>query len=249
MNMETLLKALSSIGEKFIYGTVRGLNWFFAQMLALLVLEAVLYIIGILSVDSMISRWWYLSVLVGSCIFVLSYTMIFNWFYAFISIRHFIKTFWLPYLIYVGIWETMISCDWNMQDRILVYLTPLYGAFFTYIIWKSPMSLQRLSALSFQIKRLLGEITLEKVLVVQGLGITLMILVEYYNLHPISTLLGGSEKWDFTSTLVWILLVISPAIYAIYYKVKKVWLPISIAVFPFILIGILAMVIFVKDLV
>lgn len=239
MDMETLLKALSTIGEKFIYGTVRGLNWFFAQMLV----EAILYVIGILFVDSMILRWC----LVGSSIFVFAYTMIFNWFYVFIPIKHFIKTFWLPYLIYVGIWEIGISYDWSIQDRILIYFMPLYGAFFTYSIWKLTMSIQRLSTLSFQIKRLLGEITLEKVLVVQGLGITLTILVEYYNLHPISTLLGGNDKWDFTSTLVWIILVIFPAIYAIYYKVKKVWLPTSIAVFPFILIGILAMVIFVKD--
>lgn len=239
MDMETLLKALSTIGEKFIYGTVRGLNWFFAQMLV----EAILYVIGILFVDSMILRWC----LVGSSIFVFAYTMIFNWFYVFIPIKHFIKTFWLPYLIYVAIWEIGISYDWSIQDRILIYFMPLYGAFFTYSIWKLTMSIQRLSTLSFQIKRLLGEITLEKVLVVQGLGITLTILVEYYNLHPISTLLGGNDKWDFTSTLVWIILVIFLAIYAIYYKVKKVWLPTSIAVFPFILIGILAMVIFVKD--
>ena len=242
MDMETLLKALSTIGEKFIYGTVRGLNWFFAQMLVLFVLEAILYVIEILFVDSMILRWC----LVGSSIFVFAYTMIFNRFYVFIPIKHFIKTFWLPYLIYVGIWEIGISYDWSIQDRILIYFMPLYGAFFTYSIWKLTMSIQRLSTLSFQIKRLLGEITLEKVLVVQGLGITLTILVEYYNLHPISTLLGGNDKWDFTSTLVWIILVIFPAIYAIYYKVKKVWLPTSIAVFPFILIGILAMVIFVK---
>lgn len=241
MDMETLLKALSTIGEKFIYGTVRGLNWFFAQMLV----ETILYVIGILFVDSMIFRWC----LVGSSIFVFAYTMIFNWFYVFIPIKHFIKTFWLPYLIYVAIWEIGISYDWGIQDRILIYFMPLYGAFFTYSIWKLTMSIQRLSTLSFQIKRLLGEITLEKVLVVQGLGITLTILVEYYNLHPISTLLGGNDKWDFTSTLVWIILVIFPAIYAIYYKVKKVWLPTSIAVFPFILIGILAMVIFVKDFV
>lgn len=241
MDMETLLKALSTIGEKFIYGTVRGLNWFFVQMLV----EAILYVIGILFVDSMILRWC----LVGSSIFVFAYTMIFNWFYVFIPIKHFIKTFWLPYLIYVAIWEIGISYDWSIQDRILIYFMPLYGAFFTYSIWKLTMSIQRLSTLSFQIKRLLGEITLEKVLVVQGLGITLTILVEYYNLHPISTLLGGNDKWDFTSTLVWIILVIFPAIYAIYYKVKKVWLPTSIAVFPFILIGILAMVIFVKDFV
>ena len=248
MDMETLLKALSTIGEKFIYGTVRGLNWFFAQMLVLFVLEAILYVIGILFVDSMILRWWYLNILVDSSIFVLAYTMIFNWFYVFIPIKHFIKTFWLPYLIYVAIWEIGISYE-SIQDRILIYFMPLYGAFFTYSIWKLTMSLQRLSTLSFQIKRLLGKITLEKVLVVQGLGITLTILVEYYNLHPISTLLGGNDKWDFTSTLVWIILVIFPAIYAIYYKVKKVWLPTSIAVFPFILIGILAMVIFVKDFV
>lgn len=241
MDMETLLKALSTIGEKFIYGTVRGLNWFFAQMLV----EAILYVIGILFVDSMILRWC----LVGSSIFVFAYTMIFNWFYVFIPIKHFIKTFWLPYLIYVAIWEIGISYDWGIQDRMLIYFMPLYGAFFTYSIWKLTMSIQRLSTLSFQIKRLLGEITLEKVLVVQGLGITLTILVEYYKLHPISTLLGGNDKWDFTSTLVWIILVIFPAIYAIYYKVKKVWLPTSIAVFPFILIGILAMVIFVKDFV
>lgn len=241
MDMETLLKALSTIGEKFIYGTVRGLNWFFAQMLV----EAILYAIGILFVDSMILRWC----LVGSSIFVFAYTMIFNWFYVFIPIKHFIKTFWLPYLIYVAIWEIGISYDWGIQDRMLIYFMPLYGAFFTYSIWKLTMSIQRLSTLSFQIKRLLGEITLEKVLVVQGLGITLTILVEYYNLHPISTLLGGNDKWDFTSTLVWIILVIFPAIYAIYYKVKKVWLPTSIAVFPFILIGILAMAIFVKDFV
>ncbi len=239
MDMETLLKALSTIGEKFIYGTVRGLNWFFAQMLV----EAILYVIGILFVDSMILRWC----LVGSSIFVFAYTMIFNWFYVFIPIKHFIKTFWLPYLIYVAIWEIGISYDWGIQDRMLIYFMPLCGAFFTYSIWKVTMSIQRLLTLSFQIKRLLGEITLEKVLVVQGLGITLTILVEYYNLHPISTLLGGNDKWDFTSTLVWIILVIFPAIYAIYYKVKKVWLPTSIAVFPFILIGILAMVIFVKD--
>ncbi|WP_215681545.1 hypothetical protein [Bacteroides xylanisolvens] len=237
--METLLKALSTIGEKFIYGTVRGLNWFFAQMLV----EAILYVIGILFVDSMILRWC----LVGSSIFVFAYTMIFNWFYVFIPIKHFIKTFWLPYLIYVAIWEIGISYDWGIQDRMLIYFMPLCGAFFTYSIWKVTMSIQRLLTLSFQIKRLLGEITLEKVLVVQGLGITLTILVEYYNLHPISTLLGGNDKWDFTSTLVWIILVIFPAIYAIYYKVKKVWLPTSIAVFPFILIGILAMAIFVKD--
>lgn len=241
MDMETLLKALSTIGEKFIYGTVRGLNWFFAQMLV----EAILYAIGILFVDSMILRWC----LVGSSIFVFAYTMIFNWFYVFIPIKHFIKTFWLPYLIYVAIWEIGISYDWGIQDRMLIYFMPLYGAFFTYSIWKLTMSIQRLSTLSFQIKRLLGEITLEKVLVVQGLGITLTILVEYYNLHPISTLLGGNDKWDFTSTLVWIILVIFPAIYAIYYKVKKVWLPTSIAVFPFILIGILVMAIFVKDFV
>lgn len=239
MDMKTLLKALSTIGEKFIYGTVRGLNWFFAQMLV----EAILYVIGILFVDSMILRWC----LVGSSIFVFAYTMIFNWFYVFIPIKHFIKTFWLPYLIYVAIWEIGISYDWGIQDRMLIYFMPLCGAFFTYSIWKVTMSIQRLSTLSFQIKRLLGEITLEKVLVVQGLGITLTILVEYYNLHPISTLLGENDKWDFTSTLVWIILVIFPAIYAIYYKVKKVWLPTSIAVFPFILIGILAMVIFVKD--
>ncbi|WP_347294414.1 hypothetical protein [Helicobacter typhlonius] len=235
------MKALSTIGEKFIYGTVRGLNWLFAQMLV----EAILYAIGILFVDSMILRWC----LVGSSIFVFAYTMIFNWFYVFIPIKHFIKTFWLPYLIYVAIWEIGISYDWGIQDRMLIYFMPLYGAFFTYSIWKLTMSIQRLSTLSFQIKRLLGEITLEKVLVVQGLGITLTILVEYYNLHPISTLLGGNDKWDFTSTLVWIILVIFPAIYAIYYKVKKVWLPTSIAVFPFILIGILAMAIFVKDFV
>lgn len=120
--------------------------------------------------------------------------------------------------------------------------------FFTYSIWKLTMSLQGLSTLSFQIKRLLDEITLEKVLIVQGLGITLTIFVEYYNLNPIATLLGGSNKWDLTSTLIWILLVVFPTIYAMYDKVKKVWLPISIAMFPFILIGILIISILINDL-
>lgn len=248
MDMTTLLKTFSSIGEKFICSTVQGLNWFFAQMLALFVLDTILYIAGIPLLDSMTLKWCYWGILLVSSIFIFVYTMIFNWFYAFIPIKYFIKTFWIPFLIYVGIWEIGISCDWDIQDRLLVYFMPLYGAFFTYSMWKLTISLQGLSTLSFQIKRLLDEITLEKVLIVQGLGITLTIFVEYYNLRPIATLLGGSDKWDFTSTLIWILLVVFPTIYAMYYKVKKVWLPISIAMFPFILIGILAIFILINDL-
>ena len=46
MDVETLKKTLSDIGERFIYATVRGLNWFFAQMLVLFVLGTVSYITG-----------------------------------------------------------------------------------------------------------------------------------------------------------------------------------------------------------
>ena len=96
---------------------------------------------------------------------------------------------------------------------------------------------------------MLGEITLRKALFAQTLGVLLIGLMEYFNILPISALLEGTDKWDFTSELIWMLLVVCPAIYAIYHKVKKVWLPISIAMFPFVLIGVLAMVIFVKDFV
>lgn len=51
MDVETFKKTLSDIGERFIYATVRGLNWFFAQMLVLFVLGTVSYITGILFVD------------------------------------------------------------------------------------------------------------------------------------------------------------------------------------------------------
>lgn len=228
--------------------TIRGLIWFFAQMLFLVVLETILCIIGIPFMDSMILKWWYLSILVGSSIFVFAYTMIFNWFYAFIPIKHFIKTFWMPYLIYIGIWEIGISCDWDIQDRLLVYFMPLYGMFFTYGAWKLTKQFKGLLALFLHIKGALDKITLKKVLLVQSLGIVLMLLVEYFNFRPISALLGVSAKWGFTSTLIWILLVIFPAIYAMYYKVKKVWLPIFVAIFPFILIGILAISILINDL-
>ncbi|MBX9088495.1 hypothetical protein [Bacteroides cellulosilyticus] len=46
MDMTTLLKIFSSIGENFICSTVQGLHWFFSQMLALFVLETILYIVG-----------------------------------------------------------------------------------------------------------------------------------------------------------------------------------------------------------
>lgn len=60
-----------------------------------------------------------------------------------------------------------------------------------------------------------------KVLLIQFLGIMLVLSVEYFNLHPISTLLGGNSKYDSTSISIWVLLVVFPAIYGIYYKVKK----------------------------
>lgn len=246
--MTTLLKTFSSIGEKFICGTVQGLNWFFSQMVVLVVLETILYITGIPLLDSMTLKWYYWGILLVSSIFVFAYTMIFNWFYAFIPIKYFIKTCWIPYLIYVGIWEIGISCDWDIQDRLLVYFIPLCGMFFTYGVWKLAKQFKGLLTLFLHIKGALDKITLKKVLLLQSLGIVLMLLVEYYNLHPIATLLGGSDKWDFTSTLIWILLVVFPTIYAMYYKVKKVWLPIFIAVFPFILIGILAISILINDL-
>lgn len=86
-----------------------------------------------------------------------------------------------------------------------------------------------------------------KVLLIQFLGIMLVLSVEYFNLHPISTLLGVSNKYDSTSISIWVLLVVFPAIYGIYYKVKKAWLLISVAISPFILVGVLAMVVFIKE--
>lgn len=248
MDVETFKKTLSDIGERFIYATVRGLNWFFAQMLVLFVLGTVSYITGILfvDVDSMTLKWYCLWILLASSMFTFVYTIMFNWFYEFVPIKHFIKSFWIPYLIYILFWSVAID---DIQGKLLAYLMPLYGMCFTYIIWKLTKRFKELSIAFSRIKEVLGEITLRKALFAQTLGVLLIGLMEYFNIHPISALLEGTDKWDFTSELIWMLLVVCPAIYAIYHKVKKVWLPISIAMFPFILIGVLAMVIFVKDFV
>lgn len=103
MDVETFKKTLSDIGERFIYATVRGLNWFFAQMLVLFVLGTVSYITGILfvDVDSMTLKWYCLWILLASSMFTFVYTIMFNWFYEFVPIKHFIKSFWIPYLIYI----------------------------------------------------------------------------------------------------------------------------------------------------
>ena len=150
----------------------------------------------------------------------------------------------MPYLIYMLLGSIAVN---DIQDRLLVYLMPLYGVFFTYGAWKLTKQFKGLLTAIFYIERLLDKITLRKVLTVQCLGIVLTLLVEYFNLSPISTLLGVSDKWDFTATSIWLLLVVFPVIYAIYYKVEKVWLPISIAILPFILIGIIAISILITD--
>lgn len=222
--------------RRFINGTIQGLNWFLAQMLTLVVLGAVLYMALTPFVkDCADLRWWYLGIIFVFGIWGFIYTMVFNWFYAFIPIKYFIKTFWMPYLMYILLGRIII---YDVQDRLLICLMPLYGMSFTYIAWKSTKRFKGLLTAFLHVKKSLGEITLRKVLLVQTLGIVLIGLLEYFDIHPISTLLGGGEKWDFTSTAIWLLLVVFPAIYAIHYKVKKVWLPILITILPFILIGI-----------
>lgn len=133
MDVETFKKTLSDIGERFIYATVRGLNWFFAQMLVLFVLGTVSYITGILfvDVDSMTLKWYCLWILLASSMFTFVYTIMFNWFYEFVPIKHFIKSFWIPYLIYILFWSVAID---DMQGKLLAYLMPLYGMCFAYII-------------------------------------------------------------------------------------------------------------------
>ena len=128
MDVETFKKTLSDIGERFIYATVRGLNWFFAQMLVLFVLGTVSYITGILfvDVDSMTLKWYCLWILLASSMFTFVYTIMFNWFYEFVPIKHFIKSFWIPYLTYILFWSVAID---DIQSKI----ASLFNAFIWYV--------------------------------------------------------------------------------------------------------------------
>lgn len=179
MDVETFKKTLSDIGERFIYATVRGLNWFFAQMLVLFVLGTVSYITGILfvDVDSMTLKWYCLWILLASSMFTFVYTIMFNWFYEFVSIKHFIKSFWIPYLTYILFWSVAID---DIQSKLLAYLMPLYGMCFAYIIWKLTKRFKELSIAFSRIKEVLGEITLRKALFAQTLGVLLIGLMEYF---------------------------------------------------------------------
>lgn len=59
----------------------------------------------------------------------------------------------------------------------------------------------------------------------QFLGLLMAILLEYYNIHPLSDLLDGSSKWDGTSNLIWFCLIICPAVYAVCHRIKgAIWL-------------------------
>ena len=82
---------------------------------------------------------------------------------------------------------------------------------------------------------------------IQSLAFLLIIAMEYFNIHPMSTFLKTCNKYDDTTYFIWFTFILCPAIYAVFRKIKKAWLLILIAVSLFILLLILGVIILIKE--
>lgn len=130
---------LDNVFIRFILQTVWGLRFFLIQMMVWLVLDLLIRMLGL---NLYWGRFGILAFALQICIF--TYTLLYSWFYAFVPLKSFPKTFFLPYLIYMVLVYIGIVADhaWNFKivsiDRYMMigWLIPLYGAILFCAKWK-----------------------------------------------------------------------------------------------------------------
>lgn len=122
-----------TVVSKFLMGTITGIRFFFIQLFLWIAIELFLYL-----AFGYIHNWGgfgTLALALQMCMLV--YTMLFSWFYSFVSIRHCLKTAFMPYLLYASLVYLGIvgENDWNFQivtiDEYMLmgWLVPVYGLF------------------------------------------------------------------------------------------------------------------------
>ncbi len=130
---------LANILMRFFRQTVLGLRFFFIQLLVWIVLDVLMQLFGF---HYYWGRFGFLAMALQFCMLV--YSLLYSWFYAFVPLKYFFKTAFIPYLVYMllvylGI---VFEHDWNFKivtidDYMLMgWLIPIYGAFLYCIKWK-----------------------------------------------------------------------------------------------------------------
>ena len=130
---------LTNMLVRFLLQTVLGLRFFFIQLLVWIVLDLLMQFFGL---QYYWGRFGILAMALQFCMLV--YTLLYSWFYAFVPLKNFLTTAFIPYFIYmlfvyIGI---VMEYDWNLkivsidEYMLMGWLAPLYGATLYCIKWK-----------------------------------------------------------------------------------------------------------------
>lgn len=122
------LQYLYLILSKFFIGMIKGFKFFFIQILIWIAVELFCNLLGY---EFYWERFGILALSLQICI--LTYTMLYSWFYSFAPIR--LKNIFIPYLIYASLVYLGIvqEHDWNFkivtidEYMLMGWLAPLYG--------------------------------------------------------------------------------------------------------------------------
>ena len=169
---QLLLLIINSI-KRFFIGTFRGIRWFLIQMLVWIFIAMPFSMLGIGEHGGRSGAILAFSLFI--CIF--AYSMIFNWYYAFVSLRRFLNTFWIPYIVYACavFFGILAELDWDIrtvsidQYMLLGWFMPLYGAFIIHNMRKIKKRLRK-------DKRKLRAITISFEIIVWTFGLFLFLI-------------------------------------------------------------------------
>ena len=112
------------IPKRLLIGTFRWIRWTYIQFLVFEIIKLLLN-----WADKMQGNDMMLFLERGFLGGIAVYTFAFCLFYSFVPIKHFLKTFWLPYIAYIYMVK---EHDWHFNDNFafmsIIYLAPLFGA-------------------------------------------------------------------------------------------------------------------------
>lgn len=121
-----------TILSTFSTATMKGIRFYFIQLFIGIAIELLVSLLGIKLYWGKFGIW---AIFLEICI--LTYTMIYSWFYAFVSLKyHGLKTAIIPYALYIGCIYLGIAAanSWNFKtvtidDLTTWWLDPIYGFF------------------------------------------------------------------------------------------------------------------------
>lgn len=125
---KAILQYLYLILSKFFRGTIKGIKFFFIQIFVWIAIELFCNLLGY---RFYWGRFGILALSLQICI--LTYTMLYSWFYSFTPIR--LRNIFIPYIIYASLVYLGIvqENDWNFkmvtidEYMLIGWLAPLYG--------------------------------------------------------------------------------------------------------------------------